>query len=351
MCFSAKACNIILVTVIASMVVIPSMLQNRDEALSLANPRPPVPKYGRITTIVHSAETMAWIQKESGTAYTNKKFASQYDVYYESQMDNCDPDKNFVVLEGANSQTWFYDGLIAKMRAKGFCTLAFDWRSHGRSEDAPGAISAELLAADSVAIIKHVFGNKKVHIFGWSLGGMISYLLAIYHPDMVASTVVHGATSCWGAIAADGSCDDTPGLLKKVFSCEPLIRLLGNELEGQAAAGAMKIKKITEPITTYFNSLRMNAKVNVPQAWLNINGKKYYGMINQIKAPFLQIQGEHEHLASGSTTFGMTQEAARIPNAEEPVEMPGLSHFALVEGDFETAMWPHLDKFYNQRAA
>ena len=36
---------------------------------------------------------------------------------------------------------------------------------------------------DAAAIIKHVFGTKKVHLLGWSLGGALSYYLAIEHPE------------------------------------------------------------------------------------------------------------------------------------------------------------------------
>jgi len=139
--------------------------------------------------------------------------------------------------------------------------------------------------------------------------------------------------------------------MKKLFSLEPLVRLLGNELECEAAAGALEVKKGCSAISTYYNSMRMNAKVKVPQAWLTIDGKKYYGMINQIKAPFLQIQGDLEPLATGSSLTGMIREAERIPTAERPVELPGMSHFALLEDDFETVMWPHLDKFYEKHAA
>ena len=57
---------------------------------------------------------------------------------------------------------------MAHFRQQGYCTLNFDHRVHGRSEDSPGELTAELLGEDAAAIIRKVFGGRKVHVLGWS---------------------------------------------------------------------------------------------------------------------------------------------------------------------------------------
>jgi alpha-beta hydrolase superfamily lysophospholipase len=96
---------------------------------------------------------------------------------------------------------------MAHFRQQGYCTLNFDHRVHGRSEDSPGELTAELLGEDAAAIIRKVFGGRKVHVLGWSLGGAISYYLGIEHADIVESITLSGMTSCFGAVTADGSCN------------------------------------------------------------------------------------------------------------------------------------------------
>jgi pimeloyl-ACP methyl ester carboxylesterase len=303
---------------------------------------------------------MAFVRRETIPEKANSPMAPQVDIYYEAQTDHCTKGKNFVVLSGTNSQTWAYNDLIAKMRSLGFCTLTFDWRSHGRSEDTPGDISSELFMLDASAIIRKVFGNEKVHIFSWSLGGFVGYQLAIFKPEQVASLIVYGSTSCWSEIAEGTSeCIDSVNMVKRIFSKGTLMRLIGLANEKPLVSSALNVKVPANGhfpfLDLYFNTVRMEQKVKGPNVWLQVQGSKTFGQLNKIQCPVLQITVEHEGLATGATLHTMQVEAKRIKKAEPPVMLKdasgaGYSHFAMWEEGGLELMFGHIQAFYGKYA-
>ena len=146
---------------------------------------------------------------------------------------------NIVILSGTNGASYLYHEIASELRARGFCTLLFDPRAHGRSENAPGVYTAELLGEDAAAIIRIVFEDKPVHILGWSLGGALGYYLAIEHPDLVASLTISGMSSCFGRpLLADGNCDTSvaKGLLNVLGALSLPSLLAGTAVQGQVAS-------------------------------------------------------------------------------------------------------------------
>jgi len=346
-----------LIVAVAIYSYVPTYLKQRDEATNIAFPRPAVPEYGSITTIRHTEEDLAFVRRETVPEKANLPMAPQVDIYYEAQTDNCTKGKNFVVLGGTNSQTWAYHDLIVKMRSLGFCTLSFDWRSHGRSEDTPGDINTELFMLDASAIIRKVFGKEKVHIFSWSLGGFVGYQLAIFKPEQVASLIVYGSTACWSEIAEGTSeCIDSVNMVKRIFSFSSMIRMIGLATEQSLVKAAVKVKSGNIPfLDLYFNTVRMDQKAKTPKVWLQVQGSKTFGQLNKIQCPTLLISGEHENLASGASPHTMQVEAKRIKHAEPPVVLTdasgeGYSHFAMWEEGGLELMFGHIKAFYGKHS-
>ena len=46
-------------------------------------------------------------------------------MYYEAQLEDCDPAKNFVMVGGTNGASHLYQDIIAHFRSRGYCTLNF----------------------------------------------------------------------------------------------------------------------------------------------------------------------------------------------------------------------------------
>ena len=306
---------------------VPAFLYDRDQAQLLANPKPPIPANGRVLTIQHDSQTMQRVADKAGMEASS--FASSFDMYYEANLDGCDPEKNFVMISGTNGASYLYWDIIEHFRSNGYCTLNFDHRSHGRSEDAAGELTAELLGEDAAKIIQHVFPGKKVHVLGWSLGGAIAYYLGIKHQQLLASITVSGMASCFGGVLDDGSCDLSFDALKWFFSRDLMLRLLGTEIQGSAAVAAIKMHA-TEPNMRFFRMLQTATMTRTPVTWGRWDKVHYHEAIRQITAPVLLVAGEHEHLI-GFNKASLAEDARRLRHAEPPQIFPGFSHFIFFE--------------------
>mmetsp|Transcript_22599 Transcript_22599/g.40435 ORF Transcript_22599/g.40435 Transcript_22599/m.40435 type:complete len:354 (-) Transcript_22599:148-1209(-) len=305
----------------------PSWLQARDEALLLAYPPPPIPNHGSIITIQHSNVTMEKIAVASDLPIA--ALASSFDMYFEAQLEDCDPDKNVVVVGGTNGASWLMNPAVEGFRKKGYCTLNFDHRAHGRSSVPPGELTAELLGEDAAVIIHRVFGGKPVHVVGWSLGGAISYYLGIEHPQLVRSITMSGMTSCFSGVLADGNCDLSFDFMKWFFSRDFMLRLLGTELSGLAASAALNMHP-TDANMFFWRTLSPSTMVRTPQTWGRWRKNYYHEAIRQIKVPVLLLAGEHDALI-GVDEASMREDVERVAGPAEFVIFPGFSHFIFFE--------------------
>jgi len=76
--------------------------------------------------------------------------------------------------------------------AEHFRVIAPERRGHGHTADVPGPLGYDDMAADTIGFIERVVG-RPAHLVGWSDGGIVSLLVAIARPDLVAKIVVIGA--------------------------------------------------------------------------------------------------------------------------------------------------------------
>ena len=70
--------------------------------------------------------------------------------------------------------------------------ITFDLRGHGQTEKPPGPYSMSLFAKDAAELVK-ALGISPAHVIGISLGGMITFQLALDHPELVMSVVIVNA--------------------------------------------------------------------------------------------------------------------------------------------------------------
>lgn len=112
-----------------------------------------------------------------------------------------------LLINGLGSQmTRWPEAFCAKLTDKGYRAIRFDNRDTGLSTwFKPGErYSLSDMAADAMAVLDAA-GVAKAHIAGVSMGGMISQLVAIEHPDRTLSL-----TSIMSATGAPGTLDATP---------------------------------------------------------------------------------------------------------------------------------------------
>jgi pimeloyl-ACP methyl ester carboxylesterase len=137
------------------------------------------------------------------------------DLCVETLGNPADPPILLIHGSGA-SLDWWEDEFCDRLKAGGRFVIRYDHRDTGQSvayEPGKPGYSGDDLIADAAAIIEAVAGGR-AHVVGISMGGALAQVLALDHPDRVASLTL---------IATSGGAgdDDLPGIddrLAEAFS-------------------------------------------------------------------------------------------------------------------------------------
>jgi pimeloyl-ACP methyl ester carboxylesterase len=101
-----------------------------------------------------------------------------------------------LLIAGSDATTLRWPAsLVAPLVAAGFRTISYDHRDCGSSEkiDADMPYRLDALAGDAIGVLD-ASGVERAHVVGYSMGGAIAQLLALDHPDRVASLVLVSST-------------------------------------------------------------------------------------------------------------------------------------------------------------
>lgn len=100
--------------------------------------------------------------------------------------------KPLVFIHGLGSSTRDWEFQLSFFKVN-YQVLLIDLRGHGQSDKPDQPYSVPLFASDTAEIIRHVF-PQGAHVVGHSLGGMVSFQLALDYPELVKTlTIVNSA--------------------------------------------------------------------------------------------------------------------------------------------------------------
>lgn len=106
-------------------------------------------------------------------------------LHFETFGSSIDP--TLVLVNGLGNQCIsFREEMCQAFVNSGYHVVRFDNRDVGRSSVCTSEYSLSEMADDAVAVID-ALGLEKVHVMGFSLGGMIVQTLAVDHPDRLWS--------------------------------------------------------------------------------------------------------------------------------------------------------------------
>src|ERR671912_454187 len=114
--------------------------------------------------------------------------ANEVDLCVQTFGDRADP-PILLIMGGASSMDWWEDAFCERLMVGSRFVIRYDHRDTGRSVSyEPGAAPYSLrdLAEDAVGLLD-AFGLESAHLVGMSMGGWIGQLVALDHPDRVAS--------------------------------------------------------------------------------------------------------------------------------------------------------------------
>jgi pimeloyl-ACP methyl ester carboxylesterase len=199
------------------------------------------------------------------------------------------------------------DGIAAKRRV-----ITFDNRGVGASGGkTPNTI--EEMAHDAVAFIR-AMGFDQVDLFGFSMGGMISQVIAQTEPELVRKLVLAGTGPAGGEgidkVTAITYLDLVRGWL--TFKDPKTYLFFTRTPNGKAAAAAYmeRLKERTndrdKPISI---PTSFRAQLKAIQRW----GKQAPADLSRITQPVLVMNGDHDRMVPTANTVDM---AKRFPNAE-----------------------------------
>lgn len=108
-------------------------------------------------------------------------------IYYQVHGDLASGQTPLLVLHGALMSGDAMEPMISRFAAAR-PVIAIDQRGHGRTGDAEGPITYELLADDAASVLQ-VLDVATADVLGYSMGGNTAILMAIRHPERVGKLI------------------------------------------------------------------------------------------------------------------------------------------------------------------
>ena len=225
-----------------------------------------------------------------------------------------------LVMGATASMLGWPEALCEALVGKGLFVVRFDHRDTGESTTVPpgeASYAVEDMAGDVLAVLEG-YGLERAHLAGMSLGGYIAQMVALQHPDRVASLTLiaseplgwdgeplpHISENFLGHFAALASLDwsDQQAAADFLVESERLCVGSGAPFDGAAARRvALRVLERSDSPASMFN----HGSVTTREDWT--------GRFRRIACPVLVIHGDEDPILPVQNGQAI---AAGIPGAQ-----------------------------------
>lgn len=225
-----------------------------------------------------------------------------------------------VLIHGVGLDLSMWDATAGVLSAR-YRVVRYDMLGHGRSLRPPGPYSLAMFAGQ-LRDLADALSLARLHIVGFSMGGMVAQAFAIAHPERVASLVVVSAV-------AARSYEQRRAVLGRA----KLVEEGGMPAAIEAALQRWFTPDFARAHPQVVDHLRHVLESNDPAAYLAAYrvfataDEPLTAVLNRISCPALIITGEHD---PGSTPAMAAFMGARIAGARTLI-VPGVRHMLPIE--------------------
>ena len=197
------------------------------------------------------------------------------------------------------------DGIAAKHHV-----VVFDNRGVGASTGEP-AKSIKQMADDAITFIQ-AKGFKKVDLFGFSMGGMISQEIALKQPQLIRKMILSGTGPAGGiGISTVGRVSNWDLVRGMATRQDPKVYLFFTRTDKGKAAAKQFVQRINERTENRDKEITLTAyraQLKALKKW----GNKKPTDLSIIQQPVLVVNGDHDRMVPTVNTYDL---AKRLPNS------------------------------------
>jgi pimeloyl-ACP methyl ester carboxylesterase len=246
--------------------------------------------------------------------------ANEVDLCVQTFGDRADP-PILLIMGGASSMDWWEDGFCERLMAGSRFVVRYDHRDTGRSVNyEPGAAPYSLrdLAEDALGLLD-AFGLEGAHLVGMSMGGWIGQLVALDHPDRVASLTLISTSPAAGPSdpdlpemsqelqaffaeeATEPDCSDRDAVIDSIVEGER--RFAGSRPFDEAAIREIAARAFSRT-TNLASSIANHAGID--------SGDRWRERLGEVSVPTLVIHGTEDPMYPYGNAIALAKE---IPGA------------------------------------
>lgn len=198
------------------------------------------------------------------------------------------------------------DGIAARRPV-----IVFDNRGVGASQGSTPT-SVQAMARDAIAFIR-ALGLKQVDLFGFSLGGFVSQVIALEAPELVRKIILAG-TGPAGGVGIDNVTSITiQDMIKAGVTLKhPEYHLFFTTTRNGRNAARDFLKRLKERAANRDSPVSISAFRNQLRA-IHAWGRQAPDDLSRIRHPVLVANGDHDKMVPTSNSVDL---ARRLPNAE-----------------------------------